>query len=463
MSDPSAPDSAGAESPSPESPSPESPSPGSPSPGSPSPKSPSPGAGGKRPRLTRRKLLGLFALGGLGAYGLKKLAVVDQPPKLQTLKLSPAAEALIEESFAGIDERRLLDSHVHLIGLGVGGTGCFVHPGATSLTSPVRWLKTRFYKGAAGVYDDARADPLFLERLLDLVRHHRGRFLLFAFDQHYTAAGEPDLDSTEFHTPNDYTLETAAKYPQHFLACASVHPYRADALEELRRCRERGAVAVKWLPNAMGIDPAAERCDAYYALLKQLDLTLITHAGEEQAVHAEEAQELGNPLRLRRALRAGVRVVVAHCASLGQNEDLDQPADAEGKHPRVDSYQLFRRLAAEPEWEGRLFADVSAMTQYNRCGAPLRETIATPALHPLLINGSDYPLPAIDPLIRTGLLVDEGYLDPAERVLINEVYDYNPLLFDFVLKRRLRVLREGKEHRLPAAVFESARAFPLVS
>ena len=53
-------------------------------------------------------------------------------------------------------------------------------------------------------------------------------------------------------------------------------------------------------------------------------IALLTHAGEEQAVEAEEDQELGNPLRLRRALDAGVQVIVAHCASLGTGLDLDE-------------------------------------------------------------------------------------------------------------------------------------------
>jgi hypothetical protein len=97
------------------------------------------------------------------------------------------------------------------------------------------------------------------------------------------------------------------------------------------------------------------------------------------------------------------------------------------------------------------------MTQFNRCEEPLRETIASPELHGRLVNGSDYPLPAIDPLIRTGMLEDLGYITARERELINQIFDYNPLTFDFVLKRCLKVERDGVVHRLPASVFETAR------
>ena len=61
-------------------------------------------------------------------------------------------------------------------------------------------------------------------------------------------------------------------------------------------------------------------------LIEGSNLPLISHAGLERAVLGREAHDFGNPLRLRRALDAGVRVVVAHCASLGEDRDLDRGA-----------------------------------------------------------------------------------------------------------------------------------------
>lgn len=418
-------------------------------------------------KLTRRRLLGLAALGGL-AYGARKLFWIDAPARLDDTVLAPSGAKLLERVWEGLDPKLVLDTHVHLVGLGAGGTGCRVHPGATSLTSPGRYLRTRFYKGAAGIYEDGRADALYVERLVDLFRHHRGRGLLLAFDEHYSEAGKVIEEHTEFHTPNDYVLEIAGKYPELFVPAASVHPHRADALDELSRVAERGAVAVKWLPNAMGMDPLSERCQAFYERMAELKLVLITHAGEEQAVEAEEAQELGNPLRLRRPLDAGVRVVVAHCASLGKSHDLDAPKDTSGKHPLRSAYRLFRRLTEEPRAKGLLYGDVSAMTQFNRSGAPLFETLRDEELHPRLINGSDYPLPGIDPLIRTGLLVRQGYITAQERVGLNEIFDYNPVAFDFAVKRCLRAPTAEGAHdpsgkQLPASVFETLSAFPRLS
>ncbi len=91
------------------------------------------------------------------------------------------------------------------------------------------------------------------------------------------------------------------------------------------------------------------------------------------------------------------------------------------------------------------------MTQYNRAGSPLRTILEREDLHERLVNGSDYPLPAINFLIRTSALEKAGYITTEERGCLNEIYDYNPLLFDFVLKRSLKL--PGTTKRLPATVF----------
>ena len=93
------------------------------------------------------------------------------------------------------------------------------------------------------------------------------------------------------------------------------------------------------------MDPAAELCDPFYERMAALGLPLLVHCGSEHAVGGARTQELGNPLRLRRALEAGVRVIVAHCASTGDDEDLDAPP---GRRTRLPSFELFLRLMADP-------------------------------------------------------------------------------------------------------------------
>jgi hypothetical protein len=202
----------------------------------------------------------------------------------------------------------------------------------------------------------------------------------------------------------------------------------------------------------MGIDASRERHDAYYRTLIERNMVLLTHVGEEQAVEAEEDQRLGNPLLFRRPLELGVTVVMAHAASLGSNEDLDHPGEM------ASNFELFLRLMDEPRYERHLYGEISAMTQVNRLPEPLLVLLERTDLHHRLINGSDYPLPAINVVIQTRALVRYGLLTPEERQRLNEIYDYNPLLFDYAVKRTIRHPESG--NRFPASVFMGADLGP---
>ena len=378
----------------------------------------------------------------------------SRPPESADEELSDPAKALVGRAFEGIEAGELHDYHAHIVGLGAGGTGARVNPNMQSLLSPGAWLRYRIYMSAAAVEDEEVADRQYVERLVALARSMPvpPRIHACAFDRNHRSDGSADDAHSEFYTPNDYVFRLAEEFPDVIVPVMSVHPYRKDALRAVRRWAERGGRMVKWLPNSMGIDPAAPRNDPFYRELARLGLVLYSHGGEEKAVEAEEAQELGNPLRLRRALDLGVKVVVAHAASLGRGEDLDAPEPAEGQErPWVDNFDLFMRLMEDPGYVDLVFGDVSATTQSNRVGTPLLTLLRRTDLHPRLVNGSDYPLPAINALIRTGPLVDAGLVTEDEADALAEIYDFNPLLFDFVVKRTVRHPKTGG--RFPASLF----------
>lgn len=349
--------------------------------------------------------------------------------------LSPEAWALVERCTADLDRERMIDVHAHVVGFGSGGTGCYVNPAMQTPRNPFRWARYQVYLAAARVTDPDIGDRQYMDRLRSLCgpTGPGGRVMLLGFDEHWTLGGEVDRRHTEFYTPNEYVVALAEAEPELFRAAISVHPHRPDALGELERWAGRGARLVKWLPNAMGIDPADPRHDPYYAKMRELDLVLLCHSGEERAVESADAQELGNPLRLRRPLRHGVRVLVAHCASLGTSIDLDH-AD----RPEIENFSLFLRLMGEADWDGLLYGEISAATLFNRVPKPLRTLLRRRDLHGRLVNGSDYPLPAIDLMIQTGGLVEAGLLEPEEARLLDEVFEFNPLLFDLCVKRCLR-------------------------
>jgi predicted TIM-barrel fold metal-dependent hydrolase len=375
-------------------------------------------------------------------------AFTRQPEELDR-KLSVESSDLVKRAFDDIDSEKLVDHHVHVAGLGVGGTNTFVNAKMRTWRHPFHRLKFKVYMSSAGAVDEDKADPQVVDRLVRLVGHIRGhgKHRLLAFDKHYRRDGSVNLEKTEFYVPNEYVFELAERHPDLFIPNISVNPYRPDAIAELEKWARRGARVVKWLPNAMGIDPSDPKCDPFYQKMKELDLILLSHGGEEKAVEAEEDQKLGNPLLLRRALDHGVKVIVAHCAGLGTNEDLDSK-DREQR----DNFDLFMRLMDEKRYEGLVFGEISAMTQFNR-SEKLQTILEREDLHERIVNGSDYPLPAVNILIRTRPLVKQGYLNNSEGKCLKEIYDYNPLLFDFVLKRSLKHPQTGK--RLPAAVFMS--------
>jgi mannonate dehydratase len=369
-------------------------------------------------------------------------------------------EQLIRRAMNGIDPKHFLDAHVHVVGIGQGDTGCAVHPNMMDFWGhPMNWIRFRFYAQASGVKDLDRIDESYLDMLRQRtkVMPTGGRSLLMAFDQVYDENGAARPQDTIFHVPNSHMFRAVQMAPN-FLPCASVHPYRRDAVEALHRAADQGAIAIKWLPNAMWIDPANPRCDAAYATMAERGLTLISHGGEEQAVPSADTQEFGNPLRLRRALDAGVRVVVAHCASHGVSLDLDQSIPTP-----LSAFELFLRMMEESQYEGQLFGEISAILLLNRVRGVVPTLLRRTDLHGRLIHGSDYPIPGIDPLINLFQLWSMNLIRWEDRAPLSRLFDQNPILGDFVLKRVLTI-DGGPPTGFPPSVFcPGTEVFPRLS
>jgi uncharacterized protein len=375
-------------------------------------------------------------------------------PCLARLPQHLAEHELVQSAWAGIDASQMWDAHAHLVGTGDSGSGIVLNPRMESVLSPAQYARRVFFLNAGCAGDAAGGvDRAYVERMRNLVGAMRPgvKLLLFAFDRAHDEKGVADDERSAFYVPDSYARDMARTYPRDFEWAASIHPYRPDALHALQKAKAEGARAVKWLPSSMGIDPASARCDRFYASLKETGLPLISHAGLERAVAGREAHDFGNPLRLRRALEAGVRVVVAHCASMGEDRDLDRGPNG----PQVDSFALFARLMSDPKYEKNLYGDISAMTQINRAGPALKRIIEEEAWHARLLNGSDYPLPGLMPAFSVDYLASLGLMEKASTGVLKEIRSHNPLLFDFVLKRHLR--SNGKA--LSPRVFETRRFF----
>jgi len=414
-------------------------------------------AGGTARSGNSRRRLVLAGLAGATLVASVGLAQASRRLVNSCRAALPAALAeheIVQAAWQGIDPRHFLDAHVHLVGIGDGGSGIEVNPRMSSLFHPLQYAQKLFYLNAGCVHDaPGQVDRSYVERLRNLIDGllPGAGVLLFAFDRFHHPDGRADPARSSFHTPNAYARAIAARHPGTFAWAASIHPYRTDAVEALSSAVAGGACAVKWLPPAMGIDPSSPLCDRFYAALADHDLPLITHAGEEKAVDGDEHQAYGNPLLLRRALDHGVRVVVAHCASIGRAIDLDRGAHG----PSRPCFELFTRLMDETRDSRRLFADISALTLRNRDPAVLATVLEREDWHPRLINGSDYPLPGIVPLILPDELAQRGLLPTAAVPVLDEIRHHNPLLFDFVLKRQL----SSHGHRFASRIFETRPFF----
>lgn len=399
----------------------------------------------------RHLLMGCCAALGAGLFTGLGLHAANESrnPCRGRLPEDLAKHELVLAAFEGLDATRLVDTHAHLLGTGDSGSGCSVHPSLHQWWRPTEVLRRHVILDAACVPADAASIDLeYVQRLQQLAAGFPAgaRWWLFAFDQACRDDGTPEPDWTTFHVPDAYARRIAGASGGRFAWVASVHPYRSDALERLDAAIAGGAVAVKWLPSAMNIDPRDARCRAFCERLVQARLPLVLHCGEEKAAPGARRDDLVNPLLVRHLLAHGTTVIVAHCASLGQAQDTDRPSA-----PKAPSFELFARLMAEREWEGRLFGDLSAVFQRNRTPAVWRAVLANGAWHGRLLHGSDHPLPGIVPLYSMPRLVQAGLLDAAQAEPLSRIREHNALLFDVVLKRSLRL----GGARLPATIFEA--------
>jgi hypothetical protein len=269
---------------------------------------------------------------------------------------------------------RTIDMHVHIAGSGYGGTGCFISDIARhSFSFDVlrRYLGIR--KSELNGDLDGRLRELLFKHLDEsrLVK----AVVLFAHDRIYSRDGRLRESLTQIYVPNDYVFSLARRRPGRILPAASVHPYRPDALDELDRCIEAGAVAVKWLPNSQGMDPADRRLDRFYRRLAEAKIPLICHTGGEHTVRVIEPR-LTRPKPLERPLSLGVTVVAAHSGTRSAVIDED----------RFDEFvEMTRR------WPN-LYGDLAAWNSLDRIHHYKRLFDSSVDLGRIL-HGSDYPIP----------------------------------------------------------------------
>ncbi|TQV86445.1 amidohydrolase family protein [Aliikangiella coralliicola] len=413
----------------------------------------------KRRKFIKNCLLtgGAVSLGGALTWHHFFDGPVFNACKIETLPENLQQHELMGQALKGLNMGQLWDCHFHLVGTGanlaVDGkkSNIWLSPNMTSWKTPKQRVQYGFYLDAACIDDAELADRQYIQNVAKVIKTapEGVKFMLLAFDYYHDDKGNARKAQSTFYVPNEYAARMGS-FNDGFEWIGSVHPYREDALEQLEWCAQHGAKAIKWLPPAMNIDPSLSRCERYYSKLIELGLPLLTHAGEEQAVHSDELQRLSNPLLLRRPLEQGVKVIVAHCASLGQSEDIE----SQGRS-LVSNFDLFARLMDYPQYENNLLADISAINLFNRDVNEIKQLITNQHWHERLLYASDYPLPGVMPIISATNLASHQLLDESQVMFLNQVREHNVWLFDFLLKRLMQV----GENRFLDSVFNTRRHF----
>ncbi len=124
----------------------------------------------------------------------------------------------------------------------------------------------------------------------------------------------------------------------------------------------------------MAIDPADETLIPFYKKLIELNLPLLSHAGDEHSFTSAD-NTLGNPEKLTLPAQLGVTVIAAHIATTG----------------KTGNQTNFERLLPMMKLYPNLYADISSLTQINKLGY-LKRALKVTDLDKQLIYGTDWPL-----------------------------------------------------------------------
>jgi predicted TIM-barrel fold metal-dependent hydrolase len=346
--------------------------------------------------LTRRSFL-LASGAALGAGGLAE--VLGPPPPRQP-------------------EGPLLDCHVHLFGLGDGGSGCFLSP------RQQRHVNFRLLRALLSSDEGAGSlDDLYVARLAAMLRASSvRRAVLLAQDGRYDAQGRLDRDATPVYVPNDWVLAVCARHPELFLPGASINPWRADAHDELERVAARGVRLLKIHPPVQAVDPGERRFARFYRRCAELSVIVSVHTGPEHQAEIAGTQHC-SPARLELALEQGCTAIAAHA----------------GMSNFFDPEDFFADLLAMVRRHPRFYCETSVLGTLGRFRC-LPWLLREPEIVARLLHGSDFPFPAHALIHAPRLRPSTTLALCAERNLIER---------DYRLKLALGV---------PAAVFERTAA-----
>jgi len=273
------------------------------------------------------------------------------------------------------------------------------------------------------VDEDELCDTKMMEKTLE--SSTMDGVVCLALDPVYDEQGHRREDRSHMWVDNEYVLHLRRELPNRVLLGASVHPYDPNFEDRVRTYVDKGAVLLKWLPSAQGINLADERTRDALVKLATIGpgggpLPLLLHAGPEYAIppwdirvkpydflswgRLDWFRNLFHRPRwlkpdtetlnanLKHALDQGTTIIFAHCGLFyffpwGFLGRIFEHSDFKSVRDYLHAYP------ATSTSGGRCFADCSAFA------TPFRETqfgVVAKLPKESLLFGSDFPTPVFE-------------------------------------------------------------------
>lgn len=276
---------------------------------------------------------------------------------------------------------RTIDGHVHIVGDGSSGSGCWLAIEGVWARFLARTMMREVRLPLLALNDGL--DRLYVDRLLEQVRASSVDALLILAQELPRDENGRELEGLgAFYVPNKYVLELARRHHE-FVPAVSIHPARADALDELQMCVEAGARVMKCLPNCQNINCSDRRYVKFWERMAGTGMLLLAHTGGEMTLPVVSS-EYADPRVLTLPLECGVTVIAAHCAGRSCLSDPDYTDDL------IEMFEQYPNL----------YGDNSALC------CPIRSRTLVKILQAgvvdRIIHGSDYPIPVsgLGPCLR---------------------------------------------------------------
>ncbi len=344
-------------------------------------------------------------------------SILDRRSFLAGALASPwCASALMKTAGSeDIRQRPTLDIHVHLFGVGAAGTGCRMSESITDGRA-FRFLTEMLKLRVPGKTLDERYEEVLVQHL-----QYSGLTMaaILGQDAVYDRNGKVEWDRTSFYVPNDYVFTVVARHSQIMIPCPSINPNRADAIDELIRCHEKGARMLKIHPPTQGVDVADLKHTKFFRVCSERNMVVLVHTGHEHSAPVID-KNLAAPHRLELALEQGCTVVACHAGTGWISDSPDQ---------LPEFVSLLKRYP-------KLWGDTAVLGTSGRVGDVERLLEDKELVCSRLLHGSDFPFPA-EPMAFAARIGDTA---------AKQIHDEaNLLKKDFDLKEALGIGRASAQ------------------